>query len=169
MLKPLLNLYELLLNNRGKFENYNLNGDFFVDVYRSQPMEPEMYEYFSVPAIFVDYQMQGLGKDKPRLITMILHIITDEMPNASNISEDKERGMNRWIYCLLLQSILEGARLGKTTPLKFISENPVDAPVINYHTQTYEFETYMQDMVDNAEYIFGEFERLNIFGNLKTK
>ncbi|MDR0866758.1 MAG: hypothetical protein LBO74_17770, partial [Candidatus Symbiothrix sp.] len=127
-------------------------------------------EYFSLPALFVDYSMIGQGKNQPRLITLTLHIVVDEMPDASNISEQKESGLQRFTYCLLLQKILESCRLGKSTPLKFISENPVDEPVVNYHTQTYEFESYIQDMIDdNSISIFGEFEKLNIYGNLRKK
>lgn len=169
MLKQLLSLYEKIEENKEKFEDAELNGNFFIDVYRSQPLQPELYEYFSLPAIFVDYQMTGQGKNKQRLITMTIHIITDELPDASNISEQKETGLQRFNYCLLLQSILEGCTLGETTQLKFISENTIDEPVVNYHSQTYEFEAYLQDMLSDSKRIFGEFERLNIYGSLILK
>jgi len=169
MLKQLLSLYEKLEQNKVKFESAGLNGDFFIDVYRSQPFQPELYEYFSLPAIFVDYSMAGQGANNPRLITLTLHIIVDELPDASNISEQKEYGLKRFSYCLLLQSILEGCILDKTSRLKFISENPIDEPVVNYHSQTYEFEVYLQDMLVDSKRIFGEFERLNIYGSLKNK
>ena len=62
---------------------------------------------------------------------------------------------------LFPRSLLEGCRLDKTSRLKFISENVVDEQVINYHTQTYEFEAFLQDMLRNdTERIFGKFERL---------
>lgn len=169
MLKQLLSLYERITENKSKFEAFGLNGDFFIDVYRTQPFQPELYEYFSLPAIFVDYQMTGQGKKQPRLVTLTLHIVVDELPDASNISEQKEIGLQRFNYCLLLQSILEGCTLNKTTQLKFISENSIDEQVVNYHTQTYEFEVYLADMLNDIERSFGEFERLNIFGSLVKK
>jgi hypothetical protein len=169
MLKQLLSLYNVMEQNKSKFENTGLNGDFFMDVYRSQPHEPELYEYFPLPALFVDYSMTGQGKNQPRLITMTVHIVVDEMPDASNISEQKEAGLQRFTYCLLLQSILEGCRLDKSTPLRFVSENTIDEPVINYHSQTYEFEVYLEDMITDISKFTGEFERLNIFGNLILK
>lgn len=170
MLLQLLDLYKLIEDNKDKFEKYNLQNNFFIDVYRSQPFEPELYEYFSLPAIFVDYIMQGQGKNEPRLIALTLHIVTDEMADASNISLQKDDGIKRFLYHLVLQNILEGSKLGKTKPLKFISESIIDEPVINYHTQTYEFEAYLYDMLpDNTIDIFGEFERLNIYGSLREK
>lgn len=170
MLKQLLSLYNIIEQNKGKFEEAGLSGDFFIDVYRSQPHEPELYEYFPLPALFIDYSMAGQGKNQPRLITMTVHIIVDEMPDASNISEQKEAGLQRFTYCLLLQQILEGRRLDKSTPLRFVSENIIDEPVINYHSQTYEFEVYPEDMIIDIPYnITGEFERLNIYGNLRLK
>jgi hypothetical protein len=168
MLKQLLSLYNIIEQNKSKFEASGLSGDFFIDVYRSQPHEPELYEYFSLPALFVDYSMTGQGKNQPRLITMTIHIVVDEMPDASNISEQKEAGLQRFTYCLLLQSVLEGCRLDKSTPLRFVSENIIDESVINYHSQIYEFEVYLEDMITDISTITGEFERLNIYGNLAT-
>ena len=169
MLKQLLSIYEKIEQNKSKFESYGLNGDFFIDVYRTQPFQPEMYEYFSLPAIFVDYQMSGQGKNKPRLVTLTLHILVDDLTDSSNIAEQRELGLRRFQYCLLLQSILEGCMLHKTSPLKFISENIIDENVVNYHTQTYEFETYIENMLENTENITGEFDRLNIYGKLYNR
>lgn len=166
MLQPLLELYLRFEANSLKFEEASLSPISFLDVYRSQPLEPELYEYFPVPAIFIDYTMQGQGIKNPRLITMTLHIVTDDMPDASNISEQKSEGLKRFLYLLLIQQVLEGCKLGKTSALKFLSENIVDVPVVNYHTQTYEFEAYPSDMIGDIDVIMGEFERLNIYGSL---
>jgi hypothetical protein len=170
MLQPLLKLYERFAANDEKFTEIGLEGSFFIDVYRSQPLEPELYEYFSLPALFVDYKMQGQGKNQPRLITMTLHILTDDMPDASNISEQQQEGFKRFLYNMTVQELLEGCKLGNSKELKFISEDIVDVPVINYHTQVYEFEMYLRDLIgDNPAQILGEFERLNIYGNLLPK
>ena len=170
MIKQLLELYKVIEKNKSKFEEKGLKSNFFMDVYRSQPYEPELYEYFSLPAIFVDYTMQGQGKGRPRLITMPLHVITDEMPDASNISLQKDEGLKRFLYHLVLQEILEGCKLGRTSPLAFQTENIIDESGVNYHTQVYEFDAYLQDMlIDTPEQIYGEFERLNIFGTLRNR
>ena len=169
MIVQLLELYKRIEANKQKFIDAGLNGNFFIDVYRSQPLEPDQYEYFSLPAIFVDYSMLGQGKNKPRKITLTLHIVTDEMPDASSISPQKKDGLNRFIYNLLLQQIVEGTKLGATTPLTFIDEHPIDESVTNHHAQTYEFEAYLHDMVSgNPAQIIGQFEKLNIFGSLKN-
>lgn len=170
MIQPLLKLYELFADNEINFTGIGLEAGFFIDVYRSQPTEPELYEYFSLPAIFVDYKMQGQGKNQPRLITMTLHIVTDEMPDASNISEQQQDGFKRFLYNMTIQELLEGCKLGKSTQLKFVTEDIIDAPVINYHTQVYEFESYLKDLIgDNPAQVLGEFERLNIYGSLQPK
>ncbi len=169
MLVQLLELYKLIDVNKQLFIDAGLNENFFIDVYRSQPYEPELYEYFSLPAIFVDYSMLGQGKNKPRKVTLTLHVVTDEMPDASNISLQKDEGLKRFLYHIYLQKILEGNKLGRTTQLQFMSENPIDAPVVNYHAQSYEFDAYIDDMIgDNPAQIIGQFERLNIYGSLKN-
>lgn len=167
MIQPLLNLYQKFEENKDKFEQYNLSSDWFIDVYRSQPLEPELYEYFSLPAMFVDYQLTGQGKNKTRLVTMTLHIVTDEMPDASNISIQRDSGLKRFLYHTIIQKILEGSQLGNSSPLKFVSENIVDAPVINYHNQIYEFEIYLDDISGTPEDIeYGFIELLKLQGRL---
>jgi hypothetical protein len=170
MITTLLDLYKVIKKGKNLFNKHHLNSYFFIDVYRSQPLEPELYEYFSLPAIFVDYQMVGQGKNKPRLITLILHVVTDEMPDASNISLNKDTGLKRFLYHTILQKILEGTVLAKGTPLKFVSENIIDAPVINYHTQTYEFESYLENLEGTPKDIeLGMIELLKLQGNLVQK
>lgn len=167
MILPLLNLYKRIEENKAVFEKYGLDSDWFIDVYRSQPLEPELYEYFSLPAMFVDYQLTGQGKGKPRLATMTLHIVTDEMPDASNISLQKNSGLKRFLYHIVIQKLLEGKPLGETGPLKFIAENIIDAPVINYHTQVYEFEACLDDLAGTPEEIeYGTVEILKLQGKL---
>jgi len=169
MLVQLLELYNAFEANKSKFTNRGLSGSFFLDVYRGQPLEPELYEYFSLPAIFIDYSMQGQGQNKPRLVTMTAHIVTDEMPDASNISEQKTVGLNRLLYNLTIQEILEGCKLGSSSPLKFQDEQMIDAEVNNYHTQSWQFEAYLCDMIGNPTEILGMFETLNIFVTLTNK
>lgn len=170
MILQLLELYKIIEEQKPKFEAHCLQSDFFIDVYRSQPTQPETYEYFSLPAIFVDYSMRGNGKNQPRTIALTLHVITDEMPDASNIDEHRSDGLQRFTYLLLLQSILEGTKLGRTTTLKFISEGIVDTPVVNYHVQNYEFDAYLYDLIpNNPDQILGEFETLKIFSSLTNR
>ncbi len=166
MLQPLLELYNKIEGASNKFTEVNLPPFAFFDIYRSQPLQPELYEYFPLPAIFVDYTMRGQGVNQPRIVTMTLHIVTDEMPDASNISEQKNEGVKRFMYNLLLQEILDGSKLGKTTALSFVNEEVIDAPVINYHTQSYEFEAYVLDMIGNIDEVIGQFDSLNIFGSI---
>jgi hypothetical protein len=170
MLQPLLSLYNLLDASREKFAGRQLEPVAFVDIYRSQPLEPELYEYFPLPALFVDYTMQGQGYNAPRLVTMTLHIVTDAMPDTSSISAQRMDGVKRFLYNMTIQELLENARLGNTGRLRFITEALIDAPVVNYHVQTYEFEAYLKDIVgENPEQIVGEFERLRIFGSLTNR
>lgn len=167
MILTLLNLYKRFEENKPMFVKYKLNSDWFIDVYRSQPLEPDLYEYFSLPAMFVDYQLTGQGTKNPRLVTVTLHTITDEMPDASNISLQRDSGLKRFLYHFVIQKMLEQKPLGRTTPLKFVSESIIDAPVINYHTQVYEFEAYPEDLAGTPEEIeYGMIELLKLQGKL---
>lgn len=169
MLVPILELYRIIEAEKAKFEAKNLNGNFFIDLFRNQPVDPEFHEYYSLPAIFVDYTNTGQGKDKPRLIQMTLHLVIDENYDASTISPDRVLGMSRFIYVGLLQEILEGKKLGASSPLKFVTEVPIDNPVADYHTLVFEFESYAADLITVPVFEFGEFDSLNLSGKLKQK
>jgi hypothetical protein len=167
MIQPLIELYKLIKEKKTAFTDRGLAGEFFIDIYRGQPFTPELFEYFPLPAIFADFQITGQGKNQPRKVTMTLHVLTDVMPDASNISENQIDGLKRFMYHLTLQDILEGAKLGATSQLKFINEALIDVPVINYHTQIYEFESYLNHLfVDESDYSVGEFTRANTYGQL---
>lgn len=164
---PFLNLYAVIEAEKQKFENNGLNGDFFMDIYRGQPEDPEQYEYFSLPAIFISYTNTGQGKDKPRLIQITLHLVIDEENDMSNISPNKETGMNRFLYSGILQEILEGRKLVANSPLKFVSEVPNDSSVSDYHSLIFEFESHAKDLIGNPVFETGEFDKPSIGGMLK--
>ena len=166
---PIKKLKEKIETNKQRFSDAGLNGNFFIDIYRSQPLEPELYELYPLPAIFIDYTMQGSGLKQPRLVTLTLHIVTDNTAEISNISQFYEEGLQRFMYNSLIQEILEGCRLGKTTPLRFIAEAPVDTEVVNYHTQTYEFDMRLHDMMEDRLPMEADLDSLNIDSMLKNK
>lgn len=167
MIKPILELYKIFELNNDKFEEYGLDSHFFIDLYRSQPEDPTQYEYFSLPAIFVDYQLVGQGRNKPRLVTMILHVVTDEMPDASNVMIEHASGLKRFLYHTIIQEILEGTPLGNTSRLEFVNEGIIDTEVVNYHNQSYTFEAYLQDLAGTPQEIqYGIIELLKLQGKL---
>ncbi len=167
MIKPILELYKIFELNNDKFEEYGLDSHFFIDLYRSQPEDPTQYEYFSLPAIFVDYQLVGQGRNKPRLVTMILHVITDEMPDASNVMIEHASGLKRFLYHTIIQEILEGTPLGNTTRLEFVNESITDTEVVNYHNQSYTFQAHLRDLAGTPQEIqYGIIELLKLQGKL---
>ena len=166
---PFLNLYTVIESEKQKFEDQGLNGDFFMDIYRGQPEDPEQHEYFTLPAIFIDYTNTGQGKDRPRLIQITLHLLTDEENDMSNVAPNKVAGMNRFVYCGLLQEILEGRKLVTSSPLKFVSEVPIDNPVADYHSLIFEFESFAKDLISNPVFETGEFDKPQIDGMIKEQ
>lgn len=164
----LLALYQLIEDSANSFIENGLMPIAFIDTYRTQVLEPEKYEAYPVPAIFVDYKITGKGIKKPRLVSLYLHIITDDnIVNGSSISPDKNKGLNHYLYCSLIQQIIEAKTLSGSGKIKFIQEGIVDSPVVNYHTQEYEFECYLESMIKIEEKIEGYFETFTQEGALK--
>lgn len=166
---PFLNLYAIVAAEKQKFEEQGLNGNFFMDIYRGQPEDPEQYEFFSLPAIFIDYTNTGQGKDKPRLIQITLHLLIDEENDMNNFAPDNIAGMNRFVYCAILQEILEGKKLVNNSALKFVSEVPIDNPVADYHSIIFEFESFAKDLISNPVFQTGEFVKPDVAGALKEQ
>ncbi len=170
MINQLISLYNIFETKKSEFTASGLIGDWFIDAYRGQPLEPELFEYYSLPAIFIDYKMTGQGKGKPRLITLTAHIVTDHSADIANISLNLDEGMKRFAYLGKVQKILEGTPLHNTTPLKFISEEPIDTGVVEYHAQVYEFEAYLDDIYTSpTETQTGMIELLRLQGRLQSK
>lgn len=166
MLKQILALYEVIGNNKRRFEDFGLSGDFFIDIYKSQPFQPELYDGFSLPALLVDYSMTGQEKNNPRLLTMNLHIISSEMTGTSNLSPNKEQNMKNIMYSLLIQDILEGTKLGNSTRLEFLDEIKMGNEVYCYYLQTYQLEALLADMIADRIPVMGELETYTIDGSL---
>lgn len=166
---PFLNLYAIVEAEKQKFEDHGLNGNFFMDIYRGQPEDPEQHEFFSLPAIFIDYTTTGQGKDKPRLVQITLHLLIDEENDMSNFAPNNIAGMNRFVYCALLQEILEGKKLVSNSALRFISEVPIDNPVADYHSLIFEFESFAKDLISNPVFESGEFNNPNVDGQIKEQ
>lgn len=166
---PFLNLYAIVEAEKQKFEDQGLNGNFFMDIYRGQPEDPEQHEFFSLPAIFIDYTTTGQGKDKPRLVQITLHLLIDEENDMGNFAPNNIAGMNRFVYCALLQEILEGKKLVSNSALRFISEVPIDNPVADYHSLIFEFESFAKDLISNPVFESGEFNNPNVDGQIKEQ
>ncbi|MFH6945123.1 hypothetical protein [Flavobacterium sp. FlaQc-50] len=166
---PFLNLYSIIEAEKQKFEDRGLNGNFFIDIYRGQPEDPEQYEFFSLPALFIDYTVTGQGKDRPRLIQITLHLLIDEENDMSNVAPNNLVGMNRFVYCGILQEILEGRKLVMNSALKFISEVPIDNAVADYHSLIFEFESFPKDLISNPVFETGEFDKPNVDGQIKEQ
>ncbi len=170
MIVPILEIYKTIMDAKPLFEENNLKSDFFIDLFRGQPNNPEVFEGYSYPAVFIEYNITGQGIDKPRLIQLNLHIEVNENYDASNISPNNIMGMNRFLYCNLLVKIFEGKKLGSSTKLKFENEQVNDSDVVDYHTLVFSFEMHHGDLVKPpSDTEFGEFLSLNFTGKLKQK
>lgn len=154
-------LYELFEKNKDIFLDRGLPSEFFIDIFRGQIHDSQLFDFYPLPAIFIEYSMTGEGKKNPRTVNMILHIALDNSIDTDNINGALDEGLINYLTCLTIQELLEDSKLGQTSRLKFINESPVDAEVLNYHLQTYEFTAYVQDMIGNyPEKITGTIEEI---------
>lgn len=167
MIVPIVTLYQLIEKAKPLFEDRNLNGTFFMDLYNGQPLDPEMHEYYNLPAIFVDYLVTGQGIGHRRKIEMTLHLVLAAADHTGSISD--RTGLQRLLYPVLIQMALEGKRLGNTTALVFESESKPESDLTHYHTLVFSFESDLQSLIEVPDWQWGAFENMTLKGALKQK
>ena len=167
MIIPILELYQLIEKAKPLFEVRNLNGDFFIDLYHGQPLDPELHEYYSLPALFVDSQILGQGTRNPRKVQLTLHLVVNMALNTATISD--KSGLQGLLYPVLLQMALEGKPLGNSTGLIFESQTTIESEVTNYYTLVFSFESDLRSLIELPECELGTFETVDLKGQLKQE
>jgi len=127
-----------------------------IDLYRSQDQNPELFELFSLPALFLDWTIDH--RESRANITVY---VCFEVP-AERTSPDFLR------FVELTRNVLDGVESSSTGKLQLVSENLHDMngiiEVVQLH---FECSYYAQN--HKKGHNVSEFEQVNIKPNLTTK
>ncbi len=135
----------------------------YIDFYRGQPTSPERFEFYDLPAVFIQY------RTNKNYISLDIHVLTDPNHDTNNKSPFIMSGLDIIRYYETIKDLLVNLESDNASKLHWVADEPLDADVINYHIITFEcyYETIVysnypeQSDPDNTE--------LDMTGNLKTR
>lgn len=167
MVHLFLKIYEAFEASKTVFEQAGLKPIAHIDKYRGQPLNPAQFEYYDLPALFIDWRItwEKVGKAYDGTVSLDCHLVTDATWDTNNLSTNKEEGLKNVVYHALVRSILDDLESEHTGKLKRIDENPVDTGVVNYQLLRYEC-PYSDPMLTGEEWIDVLIEALNLNGEL---
>ncbi|HMI03072.1 MAG TPA: hypothetical protein VK541_11355 [Pedobacter sp.] len=169
MINLFLKIYNAFEQNRALFEALELPPVEHIDKMRGQPLNPEQFEYYPQPAIFIGWKIAWTkaGKFWNGLLTLEFHVVTDPTWDTSNISTSKAEGLKNVLYHTVVRYVLDDLESENTGKLQRIDEEPLDTGVVNYNVLRYQCS--YRDPMSSGEDFEGIIEKLVISGVLKRK
>lgn len=121
------------------FVNAGLPPVATIDKFRGQPLNPEAFEIFALPAVFYNMKCDWSksGKSYNGIMTVEFHIVQDATWEISNISTNMEEGLKQVDLLNLVRRVLDGVSSPNTGKLTRLTEIPVDSGVTIYDMIAY--------------------------------
>lgn len=143
-------IYQVLDDNQSVFTAAQLSPVKTIDLYKGQPINPEIFEFFETPALFLNHNITWslVGKTYQGELTIEAHLLIDSpFEGTANIFTNHEEALRRNFYHKLVRKILDGIETNETTKLIRVSERPVDTGVVVYHILEYRCQIFNYDVL----------------------
>lgn len=163
-----ISVYDAFDQAKEKFEAIGLKPILHLDKYRGQPLDPTQFEYFELPALFIDWKCkwERVGRVYNGTLYIDFHLLTDATWDTSNISTNRVAGLKSVLYLTLVRSVLDRIKSPNTGPLMRLEDDAIETDVTNYHILKYTA-PYYDPITTNPEYIDVLIEKLRLDGYLK--
>lgn len=151
----LINLYQAFEDAKADFEAKGVKPVAVIDRFRGQPLNPEQFEYYDLPALFIEYtiQWERVAQVYNGVVAFGFHLVTEPTWDVSNISTNKEEGMKYYTLVDCVREVLDNFRKPYISVLQRTRDEVMDAGVIFYQRLGYEAKYYPTTRVDPS---FGE-------------
>ncbi|MCT4613602.1 MAG: hypothetical protein N4A49_01855 [Marinifilaceae bacterium] len=156
-----LKIQEAFAEKKYLFEKYNVPSIKYIDLYRGQPLSPERFELYALPAIFLEYSIDWNTK----IMSLSVHVVTDANHSTSSIANNQLSGIQIFDIYNIVKSILMDLSSETTTKLKLIAERPAEADVVNY--QIIDFNCIIEEQQMEDKYKEGVVETIKQRSGLK--
>jgi hypothetical protein len=125
-----------------------------IDFFRGQPGQPELFEIFELPALFIDYRLVNArkGREVKANATITVHVLLERTGPTSSNAPGLEQGLRCLQTLKLIRQTLIGITSAETTALVWESEEPADIDVVSYHILSYSC-SYSEGSVTGKKYI----------------
>lgn len=166
-----LDLYEAFENAAPAFNVAGVKPVKFLDRYRGQPLNPEQFEYYDLPAIFIDRSVvwSREGQVYNGTLQLRFHCVTDPTWDTSNIATNKEAALEYFNWLDKVREVLDNFRACYCSSLFRTTDEAIDTGVVLYEVLGYQCEYYGSTKI-NPTYESAYPESVKITGrNLLTR
>jgi hypothetical protein len=135
----MLELYQAFEESKEQFIKAGVRPIAFIDRYRGQPLNPEQYEYFDMPAIFIGRSMQWerAGNCYNGIMSLDFHLVTEPMGEASNIAIGKEQALKYYQLVNQVRAVLDHFSSERISEMQRSNDREMDTGVIIYEVLSY--------------------------------
>ena len=150
--------------NKAVFTDKNISPVEYIDLYAGQEQFEENFELFSRPAALVEWGVD-YGGDTP-IATITLYCCFEQLRDTSNLSLNRELGLQFLDYIDCIDSVVQTIETEKTGKLELVSEgfHKMDS-IVDVYLLTYEC-SYSGRKSPRGDYQEGSYDTLDLKGEL---
>ncbi|OSZ79288.1 hypothetical protein CAP35_13830 [Chitinophagaceae bacterium IBVUCB1] len=121
----------------------------YIDRFRGQPLNPEQYEYYPLPAIFIQSKIVWTleGRVYNASVDFTFHIVTDPTWDTSSVAANQSTGLNYYTFLDKVREVLDNLRVEYMSTLFRTEDDTIDADVVFYDTLGYRAAYYAENMM----------------------
>lgn len=136
-------VYELFDANKQLFIDAGFQPIRTIDKYRGQTINPQKFEIFETPALFIRTRTKWNkeGKQYTGNITVDFHLVIDEEGETANLYSNYEEALKQAFYYRTVQVMLDDLSGEGFSKLTRVEDVPVDLDVFAYDILTYSTQT----------------------------
>lgn len=150
-------VYEVFEANQQLFIDAGLQPIRTVDKFRGQTTQPEKFEIYETPAIFISWAIKWRKEGKMHVgdATIDFHIVNDEPSDTASIFTNYDEALKEVFFYKSVQKVLDDLEAEGLNKLQRTSETPVDTGVVCYNILSYQTTMYESNsttiLVDDIE------------------
>lgn len=150
-------VYEVFAANQQLFIDAGLQPIRTVDKFRGQTTQPEKFEYYPIPAIFIFWRTkwEKEGKIYVGKTQLDFHVVNDEPSDTASIFTNYEEALKETFFYKSVQKVLDNLEAEGISKLVRSDDLTVDTGVVCYNILSYTTTIYESDsntiLVDDIE------------------
>lgn len=116
----------------------------FIDRFRGQPLNPEQFEYYELPAMFLQSKIDWVrtGRNYNATLKLSVHLVTEPTWDMSSIASNQEEGLKYYRYVEQVRNVFDNLQTAQTGTFFRDTDENVDAGVVFYDILGYEVPYY---------------------------
>lgn len=106
----------------------------FIDRFRGQPLNPEHFEYYELPAIFIQrtIKWEREGREYNANMELKFHLVTEPTWDMANISPNRDSGLQYYTFLDQVRNVLDNFKVLYMSSLFRDEDVDMDSGVVFY-------------------------------------